>query len=209
MILDLDGLGGVVQQVALLGLDLLNHIAARFQVRDGDITVFISAELAIGRTDYGPVRGGHFESHLAERFLGYAVHLLDDQSTQRLIGDGDFLAAAALHLDGLGSTVKQIARCGLSFRNGVAAGGNVAQLDLAVGIGGISACGILAAVAPGDLELDTGQGLAGHAVHLGNEETALESIAEFEGDGLSRLDRGGLGSIVQLIAGLSSGFLDH
>ena len=85
----------------------------------------------------------------------------------------------------------------------------MAQLDLAVGVGGIGACGVLTAVAPGNLKLDAGQGLVGHAVYLGNEETALGRIAELQGNGLSRLDGSGLGSIVQLIAGLGSGFLDH
>ena len=79
MILDLDGLGGVVQQVAVLGLDLLNHIATRLQVGDGDIPILIGAELSIRTAHSGSVRGGHFENHFAERFLGYAVQLLNDQ----------------------------------------------------------------------------------------------------------------------------------
>ena len=125
MILDLDGLGGVVQQVALLGLDLLHHIATRLQVGNGDRTVFIGAELTIGTADSSSACGGDFKGDLAEGLLGCAVHLFDDQPAQWLIGDGHFLAAAALHLDGLGGAVEQIAFCGFGFRDGIAAGGNV------------------------------------------------------------------------------------
>ena len=200
MILDLDGLGSVIQQIAIFGLDLLHHIAARLQVRDGDIAVFIGTILAVGAANCGSVRGGHLENDVAERLLGYAVHLLDDQSAQGFIGNGDFLAAAALHLDRLGGAVQQIPLRGLSFGDGIAAGWNMAQLDLAVGIGGIGACGILTAVTTGDLKLHTGQGLAGHAVHLGDKETALGRIAELQSNGLSGFDSGGLGGIVQLIA---------
>ena len=192
MILDFDGLGGIVQQVALGRLHLGHDQAGRLHLGDGDIAVFVSSILAASGADRSAVSSSHTENRPGQRFFGNGVHLLDDKATQRHILESDFLAVAGLYLNGMHGVIQQIAiLCG-NLQNGVAAAGDVLQADDAVFIGGVSSCGILTAITASNLELHAAQRLAGDAVNLGDQQAAVGNVVEGKGLGIIRIDNDGL-----------------
>ena len=61
VVLDLNGLGGVIQQIALGSLYFTDNITARCHFGDGDIAALIGAVLTAGVTDCCTIGGGNLE----------------------------------------------------------------------------------------------------------------------------------------------------
>ena len=97
MVFNLNGFGCIIQHIAILCLNFLHNIATRFQVRNRDIAVFIGAEFTIGVANGSTIWSSHSEGYFTERFLGDRIQFLDEQSTQRVIEDGNLLTGSSSH----------------------------------------------------------------------------------------------------------------
>ena len=164
VILDLDGTGRIIQKIAGLGLYLMHNIATGFQIRDGDIAALIGAVLTVGTADNSTVGGRHLENGVSQRRFRDSIHLFDDKPTQWDICKDNFFTASAGNFDGMCGVIQQISGLCFQFGDGITAAGNAVQADVAVCIGGISSCRVLAAVAAGDTETNTTQRLSCHTV---------------------------------------------
>ena len=194
VVLDLNGLGCIVQQVPLRRLYFRHDDTGRLHIGDGDITPFVSAVLTARVAHSSTVRSGHTEDGTRQRLLSHGIHLLDDKIAQGSVLESDFLALSALNLDGVNGIVQQVAVLGLGLKNFIAAAGDTLQMDGAVAVSGVGSCGILAAVTAGNFEFHTTQRLLSNAVHLGNEQRTVGVIVEGEGLGVVRIDHHSLGA---------------
>ena len=217
-----DGLGSIVQQVAALGLHLLDDICPRLQVRDGDIAVAVGTVLPVGGPHHRAVRGCHLEGHIGQGLLGHAVHLLNEQAALGGIGDDHRLGVSALPDDYIGGgVVDGVPLRGLELRQDIGAGGQVGNADFAVGVrlenpglgqSAVTDYPVQAHFTPGccgDAELGAGERLAGHAVPFLDNQGPMGFIFEGKGNGAARLDLDGLGLGVDLISGRGSRLRDN
>ena len=101
--LDLDGLGGGVQQVAIQGADLLGDDGhAGFQALDHDPAILIGGVLAVGAAQHLPVGFGDQEGHALQGGGGAGDVLLNDQPGLGVILESEIVAAvgSAAHIGG-------------------------------------------------------------------------------------------------------------
>ena len=216
--LDLDGLGGIVQQKSGFAFYFLHDIAARLH-GNFDETVLRCAELAIGLADHGAIRPGDTDHHVTQRLLGGAAHFLDDQIPHRLVVKVDALVVVRVDHNGLALAV---------FVDEVAGNtGNFGEYqrscytrnaDLPLGIRIIdTVTGQFSAnvihdftIRKGNLEAYALQGsLAVHAAEFVQRDGTLGLVAELQSHRLASLDGGRLGHIVQNIIWPAAGLARH
>ncbi len=184
VVLDFHGVGGIVQQVAGPRLDLPHNIAARFQIGQGNEAPLIRAVLAVGIANNRSVRPGDLENDVRQRLLRGGIHLLHQQPAQGHIGEAQNLGVRLADDNGLRSCVQQVAVNRLDLRHDVCVGVQLAEVNLAVFIGGIQAVGAGQAFIVGDqlavcrlnFELDAREGFARHAVGFADQKAALGGI---------------------------------
>ena len=189
MVLDLHRVGGIVQQISGLRLDLPHDVAAGFQVGQGNEAPFVGTVLAVGIADDGAVRPGNLENHIRQRLLCGGIHFLHQKSAQGHIGEGKDLRVGFADDNGLRSGVQQVAVNGFDLRHNIGIGAQLAEVNLPVFIGGVEAVagskalivGDQLAIGGGDLELDAGKGLARHAVGLADQEAPFRSVRDHHG----------------------------
>ena len=189
MVLDLHGMGSIIQQVAGLCLDLPHDIAARLQVRQGDKAPLVRPVLAVGIAYHGAVCPGDLENDIRQGFLRGGIHLLHQQSAQGHIGKGQNLRVRLTHNHRLRRGVQQVAVNGFHLGHDIGVGVQLAEVNLAVLVGGVEAVGAGQAFIVGhqltvrrrDLELDAGKSLSGHAVGFADQEAPLRGIGDNDG----------------------------
>ena len=172
--LDLNGLGGCVQDVALQGLDLSRgDSSARLQIRDDDAAVLVGDVLAVGGAHHRAAGIGHQESHTLQGRGGALDILFNDQGGAGGVVEGQRLRVVGVDLDrlSLGSGVDGVAGDGGCFSDHQGAYHSI-DLDLAVLVGLIEAV-------TGDVAVFVWHILAGAGGH-------------FEGDPLQGLSRQGI-----------------
>ena len=214
---DHHGLGGGVLAVIVRFPFLRHYISAGEQLGENDLTVDIGGVEAVGGGHALVVRGQlsvgghHLKLCAGERLLGDAVVLLDDQAALAGVLDHHGLGVAALPNDHVGGgRVNDIpAVRGLDLIDHISAGGQICDLDLALGIGGEDAVlgqsgraddtvqAHLAASGCRDPELGSGQHLVGLTVPFLDDQAAFRLVFEGEGDRFARLDLDGLALGVQ------------
>ena len=178
MVFDLNGFGSVVQHIAILCLNFLHNITTWLQVRNGDITIFIGAELTIGVANDSTIWSSYLEGYFTERFLGDSIQFLDEQSTQRVIFKGHFLAGTTFYGYCFHSVVQQVACLCFYLNNGVTARGNLIELNLPIAVGGIGSSRVFTAIAALNLECDITQRFFCDGIDLGNDKTAFWSVGK-------------------------------
>ena len=203
----LNGMNGVIQQIAILGFGFGNCITAAGDALEPDRAV------AVGGVDFGriltAIAPGNFELHAAQRFLSNTVHLGDQQTTIRIIINGDGLGIACIDHNRLA------AGCGVDgvAVNGLLLGYNQSaiysrEFDLTIGIRHIDALsGEFAtlsihkgAVRIGDFELHTFQGLFCDGIQLIDDEIAFGLVTKLQRHGGVGLNLDALGCLVQNVA---------
>ena len=185
--LDLNGLGGGVQDVALQGLDLSRgDSSARLQIRDDDAAVLVGDVLAVGGAHHRTAGIGHQESHTLQGRGGALDILFNDQGGAGGVVEGQRLRVVGVDLDclGLGSGVNGISGDGGCFSDHQGTYHSI-DLDLAVFVR------LIEAVA-GDVAVFVGHILAGAGGH-------------FERDPFQRLSRQGIPLIDDKGTGLGVG----
>ena len=122
--LDLDCLGGVVQQVARLGPGFFDdQRGAGLDPVDGEGPRAVRHELAVGVAHHGAVALGHQELHVTQRRAAAGVHLLHQEGTLGTVAevDLDHLLLLAGEVHGLGRGVNDMIPIAGQFRNDVSA----------------------------------------------------------------------------------------
>ena len=222
VVFHLHGVGRIVQKIAGLGLYLPHDVAAGFQAGQGDKAPLIGAELAVGAAHYGPVRPGDLEDHIGQRLLCGGVHFLHQESALGSIGDHNGLGVAvgSDHHIGAGS-VHDIAVRRLGLRQHIGPRRQIGDSDLAVGVGGEQAVLREGAAANDTIQADftpcggshtelrTGEGLAGDAVTLLNDQLSFRLVFKGEGYRFARLDLNRLTLGINQKTGRGAGLGDH
>ena len=207
---------GLINGIARNGGRFRHHQRPHHAI-DGDFAVLVSevqavaADLPIFIRYKLPCGSSHFESDALQRLAGEGVPLVDDQRSGLGVFHNDGLGVAALPDDHIGGgCINDIpAIRGLDLRQHIRAGGQVGDLDLALGVRGKDAVLGEGAVTNHAVqpyltarrcrypELRAGKGLAGGAVPLLDNESALWLILKGEGNGAALLDLDGLALGVQ------------
>ena len=237
--LDLDGLGGGVQEVAVQGTDLLGDDGLTgFQTLDHDAAIFIGHILAVGAAKHLSVGPGDQEGHALQGRGGAGDVLFDDQPGLGVILEGEIVAAvgtaahvsraaggdvggpahgpaahrigAIFHDDGLGRGIEDIAAGNFRLDHDHGAAGNEARdRHSPVLAGGVAAQHSAIAVLDG--ELGARDRLPGDGVQFGQRQAAQGFVQERQSLRIQRVDCDSLdlGGLVDDIAGGGLGLLDH
>ena len=192
-LLDLDGLGGAVQDVALHGLNLAGGDgAAGGEVIDGDAPVGIGDILAVAGADRGPVIVRHQELDAFQRLVvGASNKLLDHQRCAGGIVERQLLRIVGVHHNRLAAAglVNHIAGESLYLRDHQRPH-HAGNLDLAVGVGVIEAVGGGPAA------------LIRHKLASGGSDLEGNAFQRLIGQGILLLDQQGSGAGVLYNNGL-------
>ena len=122
--LDLDRLGGIVQQVAGFCAYFLYHQrGAGLDPVDGEGPRAVRHELAVGVAHHRAVALGHQELHVTQRRAAAGVHLLHQEGTLGTVAevDLDHLLLLAGEVHGLGWGVNDMIPIAGQFRNDISA----------------------------------------------------------------------------------------
>ena len=209
------GPGGLVDGIAGDGLGFRDHQGSHHAV-DNDFTVLVgdikavAADLAVFSRYKLTCGSGDAERHPRQRLAAQRVPLINNQGSRLGVFYNDGLRIAALPDDHIGAgAVHDVPSGGLDLRQHIRAGGEVGDLDLTLGIGGKDTVLRKGAVPDHAVqpyltarrcrypELRAGKGLAGGAVPLLDNESALWLILKGEGNGAALLDLDGLALGVQ------------
>ena len=186
-------------------------LVGEIQAVAADLSVFSRYELARG--------GGHLEGDALQGLPGEGIPFVDDQRTGLGVFHDDGLRVAALPDDNIGAGgVHDIPGGGLDFSQDVSAGGKVGDLDFSLGVGGEDSIlgqrgradhavqPYLTACRRGHAELRAGEGLAGGAVPLLDNDGPARLVLKGQADGAALFDLDGLALRVQNKASGGAGF---
>ena len=140
------GPGGLVDGITRNGGRFRHHQRPHHTV-NGDFAILVgevqavAADLPVFIRYKLPCGGSHFEGDALQRFAGEGVPLVDDQRSGLGVFHNDGLGIAALPDDHIGGgCINDIpAVRGLDLRQYIRAGGQVGDLDLALGVRGKNA----------------------------------------------------------------------
>ena len=163
-----------------------HYASAGNQPVNAHLTVLVTAVDAIGIAHQGAVRIGHLKFGVLEGHAGIdAAHLTDEEAAHGLVAELQGFGLVGVDLDRLGNLVQDIARAGSGFLDHQSGSRHkVRDQDGSRAVGGEVAVGISdhSAVRGGNEKLNITQRLAGHAVHLFDEHSAVLAVGEGEGD---------------------------
>ena len=117
-LLDLDGLGCIVQQVAVLGPGLPDdQCGAGVDTGNQERACAVRHEFAVAVAHHGPVRSGHEKLYITQGAVVGAGHLLDQNAPLGRVGEieGHNVLILAGDIEGLGGAVNDMATVALQL----------------------------------------------------------------------------------------------
>ena len=218
VLMDNDCLRFSIQNVAVQSFHLGHNISVRGQLAQNDLTVSVGGVQAVGRghalvgSHQRTISGGDLELHAGQRFAGFAVDLVDHQTTLGHVAEFQGYGFVGQDLDGLWRVVQNISGTGaglLDYQSGT--GNNVANQDGTSAVGGKVAVCVAnhAAVAVCHEELDIRQRFVGNSIHLLDQQASVGAVSKGQGDAvlLQTTDIGSLRCSVNHITIRSRDFL--
>ena len=180
--LDLDCLGRIIQQIAVLCAGFLDDKrGAGGDVGNRERACAVRHELAVGVADEIAVGIRDKELHVRDGSVRHSVHLFHEHAALGLIAKLQRHDSIALDLDALRGIIQDVPFLGPHlFRDDRHAGGQVVNADGSRAIGHILSVGVAdhAAIRIGDEELHIGNGGAGYGVLFGNKQRTHLIVAE-------------------------------
>ena len=184
--LDLDGLRGIIENVARLRTGFLDDKrGAGGNVGNRERTCAVRHKFAVGVADQVAVRICDKELHIGDGSAGHSVHLFHEHAALGLIAELQRHDGIALDFDALRGIIQDVPFLGPHlFRDDRHAGGQVINADGSRAIGHILSVGVAdhAAIRIGDEELHIGNRSAGHGVLFDNKQRTHLIVAEGHGN---------------------------
>ena len=181
-----------------------DRVHPRLQLGDVDLTLIVCDTVQVVAAVLNP---GNPEMYAAQP--GAVRAGLDNpQRGLGRVGEHEAGVLVRVHLNDANSIVRQIPLRGLQLPHLIGAGGQLAEVDLAIDVRGE----LLPVAAAHQLELkaDIGKGLHGNTVHLHQMNPRLEAVEEHQGlDAVPRLNLNLLGRAVHHVGVIRGDLLGH